>query len=143
MKEEVLESIDTIFAALQKGRWEDHPPQTLISAQGKLATYQSNLVVLVSEARHKMDLLELQAKQEEADKFLTYRRDHGMSIQEAQANARVDCFNLWTHQLDAKKDYSDLRGILDALGTMVTAIQVSLKNAERERANTNYQSNAL
>lgn len=137
----ILESIHAITASLAEGKWEDHSPQMLISAQGKLSVYQSNLGAMVANARKEMDTLEMRAKHYEAEQFLSARAS-GESIQSAQALSRVEAFNHWTRHYDAKARHDALKSDLNALQGLVVAAQVTIRELKSERDHAGYQNNA-
>lgn len=137
----MIEEVQKIITALQQGKWEEHSPQRLISAQGKLATYLANIGALAANARKEMDIKELHAKQKEADLFLQYKRDHGMTIAESQANARIDTFNDWDSFYSSKEHYNGLRAVLDAMQTLIIACQITVRELKHERDASKYMDN--
>ena len=134
----ILPKVNTIIAKLQDGKWSELSPKTLVSAQGKLSTYTSNVGAMVATARKLMDATELNAKHYEAQQFLEYRTN-GESIQSSQANARVEAFNHWTRHYDAKASYADIKFVLEAMTSMITACQVTIRELKNERQSYNYE----
>lgn len=142
MKTEVLDRINVVIGRLQEGRWSDHSSELLLSAQGTLATLQGNVSALVSDARYEKDLLNIQMKQKEAELFLKYKAEEKTTVKEADSLAYVATFEERGKVLDAEKVHQDLKGVLNAVQTMIVSIQVTLKELRNERVSANYQGNA-
>jgi len=138
---EVLEEVNQIIEKLQEGKWSDHSPQLLESAQGKLSALQTNVSKLVCDARKEMNTRDIHVKNKEATQFLEYRK-HKMSVEECKMNARVDVLNDLMKGLDAKAKYNDLKGVLDAMQTLTIAVQVTIREQGRELSASKYQNNA-
>ena len=133
----MIEQVNQIIGYLQSKKWGEHTPDRLVDAQGKLSVLLSNVGKEVAQARNEMDVMELGAKQYEADRFLHYKAS--MSIEESKYNARIDTFNHWTKHLDAKHAYNDLRAVYDAMTTMIVSIQVTLREKQKDYNSSQYQ----
>lgn len=134
----VLMEVDKIIAALQKGKWSDHNPSKLSAAQGKLASYISNVISMANDAQYKAELLELNAKQAEAERFMHYRKA-GSTIDESKLSARLDVHAKMVDVLEAQHDYQNLKGIVDAMKNLCVACSTTIKFYEQER----YQSSKV
>jgi len=141
MKTEVLEQVNQIFDALQKGLWSDHSPALLISSQGKLAVLQANVSSMVADARHLRDTANISVKQKEAERYLEHRKA-GMTVKDSEINASVDVFEDRGIALDAERAYQDLKGVLGAMQSLTTAAQITIRELGRELSSTGYQRNA-
>lgn len=141
MQDEVLKEINKIFSTLQEKPWQTHSPALLSAAQGKLASYLSNVIALCGEAQYEYELRELNASQFEAEQFLINRRDLGMTIDESKYRARLDSGARQMETIEARKRWQDLKGIVEAMRNLSVACSTSLKFYESERINANKQGN--
>lgn len=130
--DEILEEIDKIIASLQRVKWSEHSPAMLLSAQGKLASYQVNVIRMANDAQYAYDLAEINMKNAEADKFLDYR-EMKMSIEDAKTNTRRDCAGYHLEVIKFQREWNNLRGIVEAIKTITVAISTTIKFAEQER----------
>lgn len=135
----VLTSINEIIAVLQDKRWSDHSEALLISSQGKLAVLQASLSSMVADANQMYLTKEVNYKQKESELFLKFKEED-MTVEEAKCNARVEiAFNARDY-IEAKHHYESLRGLLNSVESIQTAIQVTLRAIHRE-AGTAYAQN--
>jgi len=134
----ILNEINAIIGKLQDGKWSDHSEALLLSAQGKLAVYQSNVASLVADANQRYLTHELATKNKECERFLAYREE-GRTCDDAKCLSKVETEFNCKEMLEAKRDYENLRGVLNAMETLITAIQVQLRAMHREVATAQYQ----
>ena len=134
----ILKEISEIIGRIQDGKWSEHSEALLLSAQGKLASYQFNVAQLVSEANQAYSTLEIANKNKEARIFLNYREE-GKSINDCKALSGIEIEFNSREEIDAKRQYEDYRGLLNAMETLITAIQVQLRASHREASMSNYQ----
>lgn len=136
----MVQEVAKIIAKLQEGKWEDHSLPLLISAQGKLSSYQSNIASLVANARKEKEMKELYAKQKEADSFIEYRKN-GETVKDSEAYARLEAIESRMRAIDAEEVYLDLKGVLDAMQSLLVACQVTIREMSREINSSGYQVN--
>lgn len=137
---EVLNEINRIFGLLQSKPWSDHSPAYLSSAQGKLSSYLANITSLSVNAQHRYEMLELNASQFEAEKYIEFRKS-GMKGVECEYQVKLELFAKEKTVIDAKRDWLDLKGIVDAIKALSVACSTTLKHYEAERFMANKQGN--
>jgi hypothetical protein len=140
-EKEIIARVKEIIDALQDKRWVDHDEAFLIAAQGKLATYQANLAHLNAMWNEYYESLEMNAKRKEDELYLAYREAAKATEAECKARSRLGSREEYENAIKAKRAYTEMRGLINACETIVTAIQVHLRNMHREAMNTRYQNN--
>src|SRR3990167_282917 len=139
MTDNVLEAVKAIIATLQDRKWSDHSEALLISSQGKLAVYQASLSSMVADANQIYLTEDANYEFKKAELFLKFREE-GMTIEEAKCNARVEIAFNSKNYIEARRTYEGLRGLLSAVESTITSIQVTLRAINRE-AGTAYAQN--
>jgi len=135
-----LEEVNKIIGHLQEGKWSDHSPQKLISAQGKLASLLGNVIGLKTEARSIFDQWEIHTKNKEAENMLKHRKE-GKTIDESKNTARIDVLNDMFKVSEARKLYEDYRGIVDTMQTLIVACQVTIRSMRDDLSSSKYKEN--
>lgn len=136
--EEVIGEINEIIKRLQSDKWSNHSEELLLSSQGKLATYLSNLSSMVAEAGQAFETLDLNADQYENEQYLVYK-DLKRTENESKARAKMSCSEKRKTVIDAKHRYYELRGIHNSCESLITAIQVQLRFIHREESTSKFQ----
>jgi len=141
MKNEViLQEVNKIIEALQSGKWSDHSPDMLISAQGKLATYMGNIGGAVASAEYEFRLKEIHHEQYETEQYFHWRKD-GQTQMDAKMNAKLDAFAKEKDVYEAKERWQSLRAILKAMESLSVACSTTLKHSKVDTDNSNFQGN--
>lgn len=136
--DEIIKDIGAIIGRLQEGRWSEHSEGLLLSAQGKLAVYQSNVAAMVADAGQRFASLEVGSKNKEASIYLAHR-DEGRSVDDAKSLARIEAEFNCRETLDAKREYEEIRGLLNSMESVITAVQVQLRATNREAGTAKFQ----
>lgn len=136
--DEVISEVNGIIWKLQEGKWSDHSEGLLLSAQGKLAVYQANVAAMTANAGQRYATLEVATKNREASKYLGYRSE-GKTIDDSKCLAKIEVEFNSKEMLEAKREYEEIRGLLNAMESVITAVQVQLRATNREAGSAKFQ----
>ena len=133
-----LTQVNEILAHLQGSKWSDHSPDVLVSAQGKLSSLMGNVGSLGANALYEYELKEHHAKLEEAERYVLHRSEK-QTEGECRAKSRLDTKEAWEATIEAKHAHKSLQSVLEAMKSMITACQVTLKEQRADRGYSNFQ----
>ena len=137
-KLKVLEEINHIFIVLESKKWSEHSEDLFMSSQGKLAVYLASLSAMVADAEYAHEILKLNCEETENQQYLLHKNSD-KTEGEARTRAKLTTSDQKRIVLEAKKEYSEIKGIWRAVESLITAIQVQLRNINREISTAKFQ----
>jgi|14BtaG_2_1085337.scaffolds.fasta_scaffold10477_6 hypothetical protein len=140
MNEETLNKVHTIIDSLQRGKWEEHGDQLLISSQGKLASLMANVGAMTATAEYEYNVRKINHEQYEKEQYFVYRKE-GMSAKDSEGNAKIDAFAKERTVFEARHNWQTLKTLLKAMEAMSVACSTTLKHQQKERMQSNNQGN--
>jgi len=140
MDVQVYQEVNKIIETLHGDNWNSHSLQMLVASQGKLAALLANLNEDAAKARKEFDLMETHVKMKEAEMYLENRRE-GKTENESKALARSKSADGWKAVIEKKNAYTSISGLTEAVITLITACQVTIKNLGKENVYSGHVDN--